>query len=324
MKSFSVLAITLLAMWLASTPAMSVAATAPNGLKASYQPSKLTENVYVIHGPVSFPTPQNQGFRNNPGIVITSKGVVIIDPGSSVHIGSMVVGQVRKLTNKPVVAVFNTHVHGDHWLGNDGIKRAFPKAVIYSHPKMKSLIADGAGEDWIKILNDRTNSAISGTRPVGPDKTVTQGDIIKIGDTRFRILHSGPAHTDNDIMIHVMEQGVLFTGDIVRNGLIGRVQKSTAGSIEALDLALKTNAQIFVPGHGKTGTRQIVDRYRVLMVSLLDTIRKNYDEGLESHQIKPILTKLLDPYKNWVGFKTNLGYLTSTIYLEVEGEAFKE
>lgn len=324
MKSFSALAITLLAIWLASTPAMSVAATAPNGLKTNYQASKLTENVYVIHGPVAPATPKNQGFRNNPGIVITSKGVVIIDPGSSVHIGNMVVEQVRKLTNKPVVAVFNTHVHGDHWLGNDGIKRAFPKAVIYSHPEMKSLIADGAGEDWIKMLNDRTKGAISGTHAVGPDQTVTQGDIIKIGDTRFRILHPGPAHTDNDIMIHVMEQGVLFTGDIVRNGLIGQVQKSTNGNIEALNMALKTNARIFVPGHGKAGTKQIVDKYRILMVSLRDTIKKYYDEGLESHQIKPILIKQLGSYKNWVGFDTSLGYLTSTIYLEIEGEAFNE
>lgn len=324
MKSIPALAITLLVMWLASTPETSAAATAANGLKTNYQTTKLTENVYVIYGPVAQPTPQNQGFRNNPGIVITSKGVVIIDPGSSVHIGSMVVSKVRKLTNKPVVAVFNSHVHGDHWLGNDGIKRAFPKAVIYCHPTMKSLIADGAGEEWIKILNDRTDGATSGTRPVGPDQTVTQGDIIKIGDTRFRILHAGPAHTDNDIMIHVMERGVLFTGDIVRNGQVGRLQKSTTGSIEALNLALKTNARIFIPGHGKAGSKQIVEQYRKLVVSMHNTIKKYYDEGLESHQIKPILIKQLRPYKNWVGFKTNLGYLTSTVLLEFEEAAFKE
>lgn len=324
MKSIYTVAITLLVTWLVSTPEVLAATNTANELKTKYQATKLTENVYVIHGPVSQPTPQNQGFRNNPGIIITSKGVVVIDPGSSVYIGNMVVDQIRKLTNKPVVAVFNTHVHGDHWLGNDGIKRAFPKAVIYSHPITKSLIAQGEGEFWIKRLNNQTNGAITGTRPVGPDKTATQGDIIKIGDTRFHILHSGPAHTNNDIMIHVMERGVLFTGDIARNGQLGLLQTSTTGSIEALDLALKTKARVFVPGHGKSGTKQVVEQYRKLVVSIHDTVKKYYDEGLESHQIKPILMKQLKPYENWIDFKKNLGYLTSTVLQEIEKAEFNE
>ena len=41
--------------------------------------------------------------------------------------------------------MFNTHVHGDHWLGNDAIRKDYPKAKIYAHPKARSAIAAGEG-----------------------------------------------------------------------------------------------------------------------------------------------------------------------------------
>jgi ribonuclease BN (tRNA processing enzyme) len=42
----------------------------------------------------------------------------------------------EKITNKPIVAVFNTHVHGDHWLGNQAIVERYPAVKIYAHPNM--------------------------------------------------------------------------------------------------------------------------------------------------------------------------------------------
>jgi glyoxylase-like metal-dependent hydrolase (beta-lactamase superfamily II) len=36
----------------------------------------------------------------------------------------------EKITNKPIVAVFNTHVHGDHWLGNQAIVERYPAVKI--------------------------------------------------------------------------------------------------------------------------------------------------------------------------------------------------
>jgi len=83
-----------------------------------YPVDQIAPNTYVIHGPLGFPTVENQGFMNNPGFVITDSGVVLIDPGSSIQAGRMVLKQIRSITEKPVTHVINTHVHGDHWLGN--------------------------------------------------------------------------------------------------------------------------------------------------------------------------------------------------------------
>jgi len=56
--------------------------------------------------------------------VLTAKGVVVVDPGSSVQVGEMLLKKIATVTKDPVIAVFNTHIHGDHWLGNDRHRRA--------------------------------------------------------------------------------------------------------------------------------------------------------------------------------------------------------
>lgn len=55
-----------------------------------YPTERIADNVYVIYGPLELHSPENQGFMNNPGIVITDAGAMVIDPGSSVQSGEMV------------------------------------------------------------------------------------------------------------------------------------------------------------------------------------------------------------------------------------------
>ena len=91
-----------------------------------YPAEKLSDRVWVIHGPTQLPNPDNKGFMNNPAFVLTDTGVVVVDPGSSVQTGEMVLRQIRKLTQKPVTHVLSTHIHGDHWLANQAIVEAYP------------------------------------------------------------------------------------------------------------------------------------------------------------------------------------------------------
>ena len=93
---------------------------------ADYPAQQIAPNSYLIEGPLGTPSVANQGFMNNPAFILTPAGVVVIDPGASVQIGEMVLRQIAKVTDQPVVAVFNTHIHGDHWLGNQGDSRAVP------------------------------------------------------------------------------------------------------------------------------------------------------------------------------------------------------
>ena len=172
---------------------------------------KVAENTWVIHGPLEMPSPANQGFMNNPGVVLTSEGAVIIDPGSSLQAGEMVLRMLKMITSEPVVAVFNTHIHGDHWLGNQAIKAAYPDAPVYGHMEMLAMIENGAGDTWVELMDKLTEGATKGTQVVGPDHVLKDGDVVKIGNKRFRIHHYGQAHTRTDIMIEVAEDGAPST-----------------------------------------------------------------------------------------------------------------
>lgn len=295
---------------------------AGKAITKDYPLTQLTEKVYVIYGPNEEVRKENKGFRNNPVIVITREGVVVVDPGSSLYTGELVVRKVKQLTDKPIVAVFNTHAHGDHWLGNHGIRKHFPQATIYAHPKTKQSIETGGGETWIKAINKRTEGAIEGTKVIGPDKTVNGGDELKFGGVTFRVYHNGKAHTDNDIMLELVEERVFLFGDNLRIGNIGPFMSSFKGNIEALQMGEKLDAKVYVPGHGKGGGKDMIDIYRNFIVSLKAAVKKNYQKGLTDFEMKPKIIKALSEYKDWSGFDESIGRLINLAYLEVENELF--
>ena len=89
------------------------------------QPSKLNtiklkDDLYVIH---------NDFVPGNTTALITNDGVLLVDDKFEIdHAGIM--AELKKITDKPVKYVINTHHHGDHVNGN----QFFPHAEILSHP----------------------------------------------------------------------------------------------------------------------------------------------------------------------------------------------
>lgn len=69
---------------------------------------------------------QTPGFINNPAAILTANGIIIVNPGSSAEIGKQLLEKVRKVSNKPVIAILNTHVHGDHCWVTQGFASATP------------------------------------------------------------------------------------------------------------------------------------------------------------------------------------------------------
>lgn len=291
-------------------------------IKADFPLTKLTERVYVMHGPNEIPNKTNQGFMNNPGFVLTKKGVVVIDPGSSVQVGDLLLKKIATVTSDPVIAIFNTHIHGDHWLGNDAIRRAYPKAVIYAHPKMiEKSVAEGA--NWVSLLGRLTDGATRGTKPIAPDLGIDNEETLALGGVRFRIHHTGVAHTDGDLMIEVLEEKVMFLGDNIMAERAGRLDDGDfLGNIAACDLALKSTATQFVPGHGKSGGHEVVTAYRDFLKSLYATVKKYYGQGLTDFAMKDKVVQELKDYRDWAQFDNEIGKLVSLAFLQIERASF--
>jgi len=137
---------------------------------SDYQADKVSQHVYVIHGPKEMPNPGNRGFMNNPAFIVADKGVIVVDPGSTEEIGRMVLNNIKAITSKPVTHVFNTHIHGDHWLGNDAIKQLFPDITVIADPRMIKKAKAGDAQSWIVLLHDLTEGAREGTEIMYPNK----------------------------------------------------------------------------------------------------------------------------------------------------------
>jgi cyclase len=148
----------------------------------------------------------------------------------------------------------NTSHHGDHTYGNS----VFGAVTIIGHERCRAeVISTGLlgntglwdPVDW-------------GSLTLAPP-TVTFADRLRIwsGDRPVELSYvSQPAHTSNDSLVWLPEQGVLFCGDLLFNGgtpflLMG----SVSGAIEVLTTVLAPlPAHTIVPGHGGPCDRSLI------------------------------------------------------------------
>ncbi|MCG6871248.1 MAG: MBL fold metallo-hydrolase [Gammaproteobacteria bacterium] len=289
-----------------------------------YELHAVTDRVHVLYGPLELPDEHNRGFRNNPVFVQTSAGLVVFDPGGSAAAGELVVRTARRISPDPIVALFNSHVHGDHWLGNEGVRRSYPRVPIYGHPRMKERLEDQDGPTWLETINRTTKGTADGRIVVGPDRTVDDGDVVRIGDVEFRIHHTGRAHTDNDIMIEIVGTGILFTGDVVRNGFLGLIEEDGGfqENIAAIDYLLSKDFDHYIIGHGTVGGKEVLQQYRAYLDTLYTTVARLYAKGLSDFEMKDEVRKALHAFRGWKDFELRLGSHISRAYLEVEAGAF--
>ncbi len=290
-----------------------------------YPVAQVADHTYVIHGPLEVPTAQNQGFMNNPAWVVTPGGVVVIDPGSSVQTGEMVLRAIRKQTDAPIIALLNTHVHGDHWLGNQAFTELNAQIPIYAHPRMIELVEQGTGHSWVDSMLRMTEGATAGTEVHGPTIAINDGDQVELGGWQFQFHHIGGAHTDNDVMIAVPEESLLFAGDNVSNGRLIRMDDGTfVGNVATLrQIAETLEVAHVVPGHGLSADETIITAYADLLERIYLKVKALRAEGLSDFEMKAQVVAELPEYQGWNDFDGGLGKLISLAYLEAEAREFE-
>lgn len=293
------------------------------GIVDNYPPQQLTEHVWMIEGPRGYPSPENQGFMNNPGFIITADSVVVIDPGSSAHIGRAVAAQLKKLTDKPVTHVLSTHVHGDHWLGNQAMHEFWPEARFYAHPNMIRLAQESEAARWISNMETLTEGATRGTEALIPTEAISHEQVFEVGGVTIKAhLPQEKAHTTTDVMLEVLSDKVLFTGDNINHLRIVRMDDgSFVGNIAAADYALALDIDTVVPGHGPRGNKETLQLNRDYLQTVYGTV-KELREDKEPYEMKPEIAAKLEHFHDWTGLEDELGKHISLSVLEAEAEDF--
>lgn len=291
------------------------------------KPEQLSPRVWMVYAKEGFPTQENQGLMASVVFVVTRRGVVVLDSGASLQIGQMAIRMIRSVTPQPVIAVFNSHYHGDHWLGNHAFADAFGKDLpIYALAHTREQIAGHEGNLWRSLMERWTNQATLGTRVVAPNQVVGHGQVFDYGDVQLKMHFYGTAHTPSDLSIEVVQDRLTYVGDIAMANRIANMDDGSYPGTFKYYEALKKAAgdQLWVPGHGR-GSRDLLDTYGRFMKGIWEPCVQAVKDGIPLDGAKALVLK--DPRvasraRTMDGFDSNIGKYTSLAYLEAEKEAF--
>lgn len=209
---------------------------------------EIASGVFVHKGVHEDFTPANAGDISNPGFVIGTDAVAVIDTGGSPVVGRALLAAIRGATDKPIRYVINTHMHPDHVFGNVAFKGA--GATFLGHHKLPRALS-ARQERYLAINKENLgDAAFEGTEIILPDQTVESTLTIDLGGRSLTLEAQKTAHTDNDLTVRDGLTDTLFLGDLLFAERIPSIDGSIKGWLAFLDKQGAIPAARVVPGHG--------------------------------------------------------------------------
>jgi uncharacterized sulfatase len=260
--------------------ALSFAAHAAAPFDYRLKPEKIAEDTWVLIGSTEDITRGNGGNIVNTAFVVTKDGVVVIDSGPSRRYGEQMRAAIARVTDKPVVRVFNTHHHPDHFLGN----QAYSDVPIAALPATRAGERDDGGafaDNMYRMAGDWA----SGTEPQVAQQDAQPGRYT-VGGHEFELI-ALEGHTAGDLVILDHRTGVLFAGDLV---FLDRAPTTPHASVQrwlgSLDALAALGAKKTLPGHGPVHTGSAgIEQTRDWLTWLDRTLMQSAASGLDMAEV---------------------------------------
>jgi len=152
----------------------------------------------------------------NSGVIIGDDSVMIVEAQATPRLANKVIEKVREVTDKPISHLVLTHYHAVRVLGAS----AYGANQIIMSDAARGMVAERGQEDWDRDSEfQRFPRLFEGHESIPgltwPTISFTGSMTVHLGNRRVDLMQLGRAHTAGDIVIHVPDQNVMFTGDIV-------------------------------------------------------------------------------------------------------------
>lgn len=275
---------------------------------------KVKEGIYVaIQNENSF-----IAVDGNSIIIINEEDVVVVDSRLLPSAAAELVTEIRKLTDKPVRFLINTHAHDDHVWGNETFKINYPAVEIISHPKtrlylettgipMLKTFIEKTTPDYVKSVDTTlaTNKRSNGEplthetrarfikfkkdyqqiaaewksmKPVLPTLTIETELTLNRAKRKIKIMHLGRGNSDADLVVYLPQDKVLIMGDLLVSPIPYSFGSFLGEWVQTLNKLKEFEADFIIPGHGAV---QKDKQYLELVSALLDSTFKQTQAAVQ-------------------------------------------
>jgi glyoxylase-like metal-dependent hydrolase (beta-lactamase superfamily II) len=214
------------------------------------KPIEVTPRVYYVQGKAGVASVENEAFNSNAGFVVTDAGVVVVDTLGTPALGEALVRAIRGVTRQPIRRVIVTHYHADHFYGLSALKAA--GAQVWAHRAALEYLDGGeAGKRREQRARDLFPLVDEKMPIVRADHWLDGDEAFSMGGVRFEVSYMGPAHSPEDLIVVLPDEGVVFIGDILFAGRIPFVGEADSKRwLELIGRLLELKPKLMVTGHG--------------------------------------------------------------------------
>jgi len=218
----------------------------------------------------------------NGGLFVGDNGVVVIDSKMDKESVDQTIEEIKKITDKPVKYLINTHSDGDHVNGN----RYFPeKVIIIAHENCREEFfqpgRDGSPSQW----------GNPDMIPYVPEITFTDKMDIYLGSKVMQLWYFGAGHTTGDIVVYFTEEKTAFIGDQFFQGRPQLIHSYKGGNsfehVKTLTKMLETlDAEKFCSGHSEIVGREVIKDHIRQMQKRQEKVKSLMDKNMSLEEIK--------------------------------------
>ncbi len=253
-------------------------------------------------------------YWSNAGFIVGKDYVVVVDSLATVGLTRQFRDEIRKVTDKPIRYLINTHHHGDHIYGN----HVFPGATIISHDYCRREAIEQGIRDPGLMNTIFPEFDFRGIAITPADITFDKQLTLYIDGREVRLLHFGLGHTAGDIIVYLPEEGIIFAGDFILlySTPLG-MEGSFAGWLRNLDAMANLGAQTYIPGHGPVCGAEGLNLCREYLVFVQREARKRFDKGMAVDEAAKDID--LGQFKQWPNHERIIANL-ERLWREFRGE----
>jgi cyclase len=238
--------------------------------------------VDVKNVPISGAVSMLQGSGGNIGVLVGADGVLLVDDEYAPLVPK-ILAAVKQLSPKPIRFVVNTHWHGDHTGGNAGM--GTEGATIVAQDNVRKRLST---DQYNKVFKRATPASPAIALPV---VTFAEGLTFHFDGEDVEVVHVVPAHTDGDSVLWFRKANVVHMGDNFFNGLYPFIDVGSGGSVDGMVTAVDSvlaridDQTKVIPGHGPLGTKADLKKFRDMLATIRDRIKKDIAAGMTQDQV---------------------------------------